>query len=277
MGAVVQCSVGGVSVGEDISAYRKGGVHAVVGTPGRVLALIRGRNISSDHLKMLILDEADEMLSAGFQEDIQEVLRWVPSSCQVGLFSATLPPETLAITEKFMRDPVKIVLNRDEVTLKGIRQYYVDVGEDRFKLDCLMDLFGRVSVSQCVIFCNSRRRADWVAGGMAKAGFPVGCMHSDLAAHERRKIMDAFIVGNIRVLISTDLLARGIDVQGVEYVVNFDMSRDFENYAHRIGRCGRFGRKGRAVNFITANERGLLRDLCEYYCTDIEPLPETDD
>jgi translation initiation factor 4A len=276
MGVVVQCSIGGFSVGKDIAAYRKG-VHAVVGTPGRILDLIRGGNLSPARLKVLILDEADQMLSAGFLDAIRDIMVELPQSCQVGLFSATLPPETLEITTKFMKEPVKIELNREEVTLKGILQYYVDVGYESNKLECLMDLFNRVSVNQCVIFCNSRRRAAILTDSMAKNGFPVACIHSDLTPAERIDIMESFTVGNVRVLIATDLIARGIDVQGVEFVVNYDMTHNYENYVHRIGRCGRFGRKGRAINLITANERGLLRDLCQFYSTNIEPLPEFDE
>lgn len=272
MGITVQCSVGGLSVGKDISAYRRG-VQVVVGTPGRVLDLIKRGNLSTIDLRVLIMDEADEMLSSGFLEAMQEIMREIPRECQVALFSATLPPETLEITERFMKDPVRIVLSKDDVNLKGILQYYVDVGEERYKLDTLVDLFKSVSVSQCIIFCNSRRKADTLTRLMTDQQFPVGCIHSELSTEERMEIMDAFGNGNTRVLIATDLIARGIDVQGVGFVVNFDMTSNFENYIHRIGRSGRFGRKGVAINFVTARERTLLRDLCEHYSIEIVPLP----
>jgi len=273
MGAVVQLSVGGLSVGKDIAAYRKG-VHVVVGTPGRVIDLIKRGNLSTEALRVLILDEADEMLSAGFRESIQEIMREIPGSCQIGLFSATLPPEALEIAELFMRNPVKIVLNRDEITLKGITQYYVDVAEERYKLDTLVDLFKSVSVSQCIIFCNSRRKADWLTIQMTERDFPVMCIHSDLSSAERIDIMEGFTRGSFRVLIATDLIARGIDVQGVEFVVNYDLTNNFENYVHRIGRGGRFGRKGMAINFVVAREKPLLKQLCDFYATSIEPLPQ---
>jgi len=273
MNLVVQCSVGGLSVGKDIAAYRKG-VHAVVGTPGRVIDLIRRGNLSTEDLKVLILDEADDMLSAGFQESMQEVIGSIPPACQVALFSATLPPAALELSQRFMKAPVRIVLARDEVNLKGIRQYFVDVGDERYKLDTLVDLFNSVSVSQCIIFCNSRRRADSLSREMDERGYPVACIHSDLTTAERQEVMDVFIRGAARVLIATDLIARGIDVQGVEFVVNYDMTTNFENYVHRIGRGGRFGRKGVAINFVTARERGLLRELCDFYSIDILPLPK---
>jgi translation initiation factor 4A len=272
MGVIVQCSIGGLSVGKDIAAYRKG-VHAVVGTPGRVMDLIRRGNFSTEMLKVLVVDEADEMLQAGFQENIKDLLHEIPSSCQIALFSATLPPETLEVTSRFMKDPVRITLDREHVVLDGIAQYYVDVGEEAFKLATLEDLFSSFSVSQCIIFCNSRHKADNLTRNMKERDFPVACIHSDMSSDERREVMDAFIVGNSRVLIATDLLARGIDVQGVEFVVNYDLTRNFENYIHRIGRGGRFGRKGVAINFVTAQERMLLRQLCQYYKHDIPPLP----
>jgi len=273
MGAIVQCSIGGMSVGKDISAYRKG-VHGVVGTPGRILDLLRRGNLSTDSLKVLVIDEADEMLSSGFLEAMQDILREVPSDCQIALFSATLPPETLELSNRFMRDPIRIVLNRDEVNLKGIKQYYVDVGDERYKIDTLVDLFKSVSVSQCIIFCNSRRKADTLTKLMSEREFPVVCIHSDLSHSERMEIMESFIRGSFRVLIATDLIARGIDVQGVEFVLNYDMTTDYENYVHRIGRGGRFGRKGVAINFVTARDRPLLRQLCEHYSIEIEPLPQ---
>lgn len=272
MGMIVQCCIGGISMGKDIEALKKG-VHGVVGTPGRVLDLIRRGYLNTDELKVLVLDEADEMLSAGFEEAMREVMRSIPKQCQVALFSATLPPETLELSNHFMKDPVRFVLNRDEVNLKGIKQYYVDVGDERYKLDTLVDLFSSVSVSQCIIFCNSRRKADTLTHQMAERDFPVVCIHSDLSSVERMKIMDEFTRGTFRVLIATDLIARGIDVQGVEFVINYDMTTDFENYIHRVGRGGRFGRNGVAINFMTARERSLLRQLCDHYSITIEPLP----
>jgi translation initiation factor 4A len=273
MDVSVQCFIGGLSVGKDIAALRKG-AHVVVGTPGRIMDLIKRGYLSTAALKVLILDEADEMLSAGFLEAVQDILREIPTSCQIGLFSATLPPETLAITENFMKDPVRLVLNRDQLTLQGILQYFVDVGEEAYKFDTIVDLFDSVSVSQCIIFCNSRRKADWLTTRMAERDFPVACIHSDLSSVERTDIMEAFTRGSVRVLIATDLIARGIDVQGVGFVVNYDMTRNFENYIHRIGRGGRFGRKGVAINFVTAQEGSLLRQLCAFYNTAIEPLPQ---
>jgi len=273
MGASVHVSIGGSSVQKDISTLGKA-VHVQVGTPGRIMDLIRRRILRTDDLKILILDEADEMLAAGgFLEAVQEILREIPSACQIGLFSATLPPETLEVTEHFMKNPVRLVLNKEVLTLEGIAQYYIDVQRDEWKLDTLVDLFDSVSVAQCIIFCNSRRKADWLSQKMTEKDFSISCIHSDMPPAERTDTMEAFIRGNSRVLIATDLIARGIDVQGVGFVVNFDMTRDFSNYIHRIGRGGRFGRKGVAINFVTSEEGHLLRELCAYYNTAIVELP----
>jgi len=272
MGATAHVVTGGTSVGRDISILRKG-VHVVVGTPGRLLDLIGRGSLNLDALKILILDEADEMLSAGFLDAIRDILNSVPTNCQIGLFSATMPPETLDLTEKFMKSPLRLVMNKDQLSLPGIDQYYINVEREEWKFDTIVDLFDSVSVSQCVIFCNTRKKAMWLRDKLAAKDFPVDCMHSELPQAERADIMAKFAQGNIRVLIATDLLARGIDVQGVGFVVNFDLTRNFENHLHRIGRGGRFGRRGVAINFVTSEERYLLRDLCAYYSTTIEELP----
>lgn len=273
MGATVHVAIGGTSVGKDIATLRRG-VHAVVGTPGRVMDLIRRGCFDVDSMKILILDEADEMLSEGFLDAIKEILTTIPPSCQIGLFSATLPPETLSITEKFMKNPLRLVMNKEQLTLQGIKQYYVDVNREEYKLDTIVDLFDSVSVSQCIIFCNLRKKAIWLTQRLAEKDFPVDCIHSDLTASERMGVMEKFARGAIRVLIATDLIARGIDVQGVEFVVNYDMTRNFENHIHRIGRGGRFGRKGVAINFVTAEDKHLLNQLCAFYSCAIEELPQ---
>jgi len=268
---VVHAAIGGKSLGNDAAILRRG-AHVVVGTPGRVKDLIMRGMLVLDHLKMIILDEADEMLSQGFQEVVREIFNEMPSTTQVGLFSATLPPEVLEMTEKFMKTPIHIVLKKEDVTLSGIRQYFVNVDKDDFKLDTLVDLYDRLSVSQSVVFVNTRRRVDMLARELDKRDFTVSCIHSDLSSEERTKVMDDFRVGRSRILIATDLVARGIDVGGVGFVVNYDLTRNFENYIHRIGRSGRFGRKGLAINFVTRSEFGLLRDLQAFYSTEIPEL-----
>jgi len=271
LNVVVHAAVGGTAVGKDAAILRRG-VHVLVGTPGRVKDLIMRGLLVLDHLKLVVLDEADEMLSQGFQEVVKDIFNEMPSTTQVGLFSATLPPEILDLTEKFMKDPIKIMLKKDLLSLEGIRQYFVNVDRDNFKLDTLIDLYDRLSVSQSVVFVNTRRRVDMLATELDKRDFTVSCIHSDLSSEDRSKVMEDFREGRSRILIATDLVARGIDVGGVGFVVNYDLTRNFENYIHRIGRSGRFGRKGLAINFVTRSEFGLLNELQAFYSTEIQEL-----
>ena len=220
-----------------------------------------------------MLDEADEMLGAGFKDQIYDIFRFMPKEAQVALFSATLGEEALEITEKFMRDPVRVLVKREELTLEGIRQFYVMCDKEDFKLDTLVDLYETVSISQCVIFANTRRKVEWIAEQMNAQDFAISAMHSDLDQREREAVMREFRSGATRVLIATDVLARGIDVQQVSMVVNFDLPREHANYIHRIGRGGRFGRKGVAINFLVgADERAMREIEAEYGCK-VEELP----
>jgi len=271
MDVVVHSAVGGTAVGRDAAILKKG-AHVIVGTPGRVKDLIMRGLLILDDLKLAILDEADEMLSQGFQEIVQEIFKEMPSTTQIGLFSATFPLEVLDLTERFMKDPIRIVLKKDDVALEGIRQYYIYLDKDEFKLDTLIDLYERLSVSQSVVFVNTRRRVEMLAKELDRRDFTVSCIHSEMSTSERGTVMDDFRIGRSRILIATDLVARGIDVGGVGFVVNYDITRNFENYIHRIGRSGRFGRKGLAINFVTRNEVGLLKELQAFYSTEIAEL-----
>merc|ERR1712106_146899 len=192
---------------------------------------------------------------------------------QVCLFSATMPPEILDMTTKFMRDTVRILVKKDELTLEGIRQFYVAIEKEDWKLDTLCDLYETLTITQAIIYCNLRRKVDYLAHEMAKRDFTVSTMHADLTQEERELIMREFRSGSSRVLISTDLLARGIDVQQVSLVINYDLPKDRENYIHRIGRGGRFGRKGVAINFLTADDVRTLREIEQFYNTQIEEMP----
>ncbi|GME69346.1 hypothetical protein B5S31_g5283 [[Candida] boidinii] len=270
----VQCHacVGGKSVGEDTKALTKG-QNIVSGTPGRVLDVIKRRNLSTRGIKMLVLDEADELLSKGFQEQIYEIYRYLPPGTQVVVVSATLPKDVLAMTKKFMNDPIKILVKRDEITLEGIRQFFVQVEKEDWKFDTLCDLYDSLTITQAVIFCNTKKKVDWLTENLRKANFTVVAMHGDMKQDERDKIMNEFRLGNSRVLISTDVWARGIDVQQVSLVINYDLPFDRENYVHRIGRSGRFGRKGVAINFVTNEDIQQLHDIEQYYSIQIDEMP----
>merc|ERR1712235_136825 len=264
--------IGGTNVGEDIRKLDFG-QHVVVGTPGRTFDMIRRRNLRTRNIKLLILDEADEMLNKGFKEQIYDVYRYLPPATQVCLISATLPHEILDMTDKFMTDPIRILVKRDELTLKGIKQFFVAVEREEWKFDTLCDLYETLTVTQAVIFCNTKRKVDWLTDKMREANFTVSAMHGDMPQKERDAIMKEFRSGQSRVLITTDVWARGIDVQQVSLVINYDLPNNRELYIHRIGRSGRFGRKGVAINFVKNDDIRILRDIEQYYSTQIDEMP----
>ncbi|RUS12659.1 P-loop containing nucleoside triphosphate hydrolase protein, partial [Jimgerdemannia flammicorona] len=210
--------IGGTNVREDIKKLESG-THVVVGTPGRVYDMINRRALKTDHIKMFVLDEADEMLSRGFKEQIYDVFQLLPPNTQVVLLSATMPPDVLEVTTKFMRDPIRILVKRDELTLEGIKQFYIAVEKEDWKLDTLCDLYETVTITQAVIFCNTRRKVDWLTDKLHAREFTVSAMHGDMDQAQRDVIMKEFRSGSSRVLITTDLLARGIDVQQVSLVI----------------------------------------------------------
>jgi translation initiation factor 4A len=272
MNLKIHACVGGTAVRDDIRTLQEG-VHIVVGTPGRVYDMINRRALSLASVKLFVLDEADEMLSRGFKEQIYDVFKFLPEHVQVTIFSATMPLDVLDVTQKFMRDPIRILVKKDELTLEGIKQFYIAIDREEWKLDTLCDLYSTLTITQAIIYCNTRRRVDWLTEQMQKKDFTVSSMHGDLDQRERDIIMREFRSGSSRVLITTDLLARGIDVQQVSLVINYDLPTNRENYIHRIGRSGRFGRKGVSINFIVKNDVRYMKDIEEFYNTQIEEMP----
>merc|ERR1711967_19385 len=268
----VHCCIGGKRVSDDIRAL-EAGVHIVSGTPGRTFHMIQQRHFSTRHIKMLVLDEADEMLNRGFKEQVYDIYRYLPPASQVVLISATLPNEILEMTHKFMNEPFRVLVKRDELTLEGIKQFFVAVEREQWKFDTLCDLYDTLTITQAVIFCNTKRKVDWLTEKMRKNNFTVSSMHGDMPQKEREAIMAEFRGGTTRVLITTDVWARGIDVQQVSLVINYDLPNNRENYIHRIGRSGRFGRKGVAINFVTSEDVRILRDIELYYSTQIDEMP----
>jgi len=270
----VRCHVciGGTSVRDDIDKLREG-QHLVVGTPGRVFDMISKRHLRVDDLITFVLDEADEMLSRGFKDQIYDIFKTLPPNVQVCLFSATMPPDILELTTKFMRESIRILVKKDELTLEGIRQFYVAIEKEEWKLDTLCDLYETLTITQAIIYCNTRRKVDFLADQLSKRDFTISTMHAELDQKERDLVMREFRSGSSRVLISTDLLARGIDVQQVSLVINYDLPQNMENYLHRIGRSGRFGRKGVAINFVTNNDVRAMKEIERFYHTQIEEMP----
>merc|ERR1712048_705398 len=270
----IQCHacIGGTNIGEDIRKLDYG-QHIVSGTPGRVFDMIKRRNLRTRSIKLFILDESDEMLNKGFKEQIYDVYRFLPPATQVVLVSATLPHEILEMTQKFMTDPIRILVKRDELTLEGIKQFFVAVEREEWKFDTLCDLYDTLTITQAVIFCNTRKKVDWLTAKMREANFTVSAIHGDMPQQERDAITNEFRNGDSRVLIATDVFGRGIDIAQVSLVINYDLPNSRELYIHRIGRSGRFGRKGVAINFVKDDDIRILRDIEQYYSTQIDEMP----
>ncbi|KAG8868623.1 RNA helicase, partial [Tulasnella sp. 332] len=266
----VQCHacIGGTSIGED-KRKLDDGVHVVSGTPGRVFDMIRRNNLRTMNIKILILDEVDEMLNKGFREQIYDIYRYIPLATQVVFLSSTFPHNVLEMTTEFMTDPIKILVKPDELTLEDIKQFFVAVEKEEWKYDTLTDLFETLTITQAVIFCNTRHKVDFLTEKMRAAEFDVLSMHGDMEQKKHDAVMAEFRRGSDRVLITTDAWARGIDVQQVSLVINYDLPQNRENYIHRIGRCERFGRKGVAINFVTVEDMKILRNIEQYYNTQI--------
>jgi len=264
--------IGGTQVRENMKSL-EGGVHVVVGTPGRVLDMLKKSILKLTHLKCFILDEADEMLSKGFLENMKDVISFIPAECRILLFSATMPKEIVAVTNNFMSAPAKILVKNEELTLKGIKQYYVTLKKE-WKMETLMNLYKGLDIAQAIIYCNNKKTVDLISEEMKKKNHMVGCIHGEMNMEDRSKVMKEFRAGTTRVLISTDLTARGIDVYQVSVVINYDLPIQKEIYIHRIGRSGRFGKKGNAINFLLPEEKDQLDAIMKYYDTSCEALPE---
>jgi translation initiation factor 4A len=272
-GIRIKTLVGGSSIDDDAEEMRKNPPHIVVGCPGRIYDMIRRRHINANKLKLVILDEADEMLSSGFKEQVYNVFKYLNKNVQIALFSATLPNNIFQITNKFMSNPVKICVKAESLTLEGIKQYFIGVNDDREKYLTIKDLYQHISVSQCIIYANSVKRVIDLYEAMKEDSFPVCCLHSSMDKFEREKVFKDFRSGLSRVLISSNVTSRGIDIQQVAIVINFDVPKDIHNYLHRIGRSGRWGRKGTAINFITRRDVPKIKEIEQYYNTQIEELP----
>ena len=265
--------MGGTDLKENFRLLDEG-LQYIVGTPGRVFDMLKRYAIVTDKIKTFVLDEADEMLSRGFKEQVYEIFQYIPKEGQICLFSATMPELALELTNKFMSDPIRILIDKENLTLEGIKQYYLGVEQESWKLATLYDLYEQLSISQSIIFVNSKRKADFLKVQLEENDYTAECIHGDLTQKDRNEIMDGFRNGNSRILITTDIIARGIDVQSVSIVINYDIPRYREVYIHRIGRSGRFGRKGIAINFVTEREYNTLKDIQDFYQTEIIPLPE---
>ena len=268
-----QVLVGGTSVEQSIRQLRSDCPHLVVGTVGRLGDMIKRRALSVRNVKLLIIDEADEMMSYGFRSDVCDIISRLPEDRQLVVFSATMSIEVMDNLGEMMKDPIKISVKKEALTLEGISQYYIALDNDQHKYFTLKDLYSSISVSHCIIYCNSVNRVRDLTNSMVNDGFPVCCIHSDMDKGMRQEAITSFRKGINRVLISSDITARGIDIQQVSLVINFDITNSVHTYLHRIGRSGRWGRKGIGINFITRRDVDKLRRIEQHYSTQINELP----
>jgi len=266
--------IGGTNVRDEINSTRRHPPTVAVGCPGRILDLLQKGAFMNQDIHTIIIDEADEMLSQGFQEQVRNIFEILREDVQALIFSATLSREVLDITRKFMKDPVRILMEPEKLTLEGIAQYYANVRSDDDKYDLLQQICSKMAINQCIIYCNSVNRVKQLHECMTRDGFSVVCIHRQLSKFDRENAFKQFKTSACRFLISSDITARGIDVQQVNVVINFDLTKDVNTYLHRIGRSGRWGRKGTAINFLTYYDLRTKQDLENYYRIQINPLPQ---
>ena len=265
--------VGGTSVHECREGLDKQ-PHIIIGSPGRVLDMIQKNFLYTNNIKTLIFDEADEILSYGFKETIYNIVKSVPKTCQISLFSATVPAELLELSSSFMNNPEKLLVDKEALTLEGITQFHINIRISDWKYDVLKDLYDTINIAQCIIYINSKNKLMEIHERLIADNFPVSCIHGELSSVERKEVMKQFRSGHTRLLLSTDLLSRGIDVQQLSLVINFDLPKSKEVYIHRIGRSGRYGRKGVAINLVTDRDMQHMRDIESFYDTKIVEMPQ---
>jgi translation initiation factor 4A len=273
MNIMIHVATGGSPLRDDLAALRNG-CQVLIGTPGRIYDLIERKAIQTPAVRTIVIDEADQMLEHNFQQQISEILCvGFPEDTRIALFSATMPASVVEFSEKLLHNPVRILVSADQVTLEGIKQYKCVLDKEEYKFEALCDIYKHFTINQAIIYCNQRKKAEWLAAKMKDAGFLLECIHGEMEAGERKKCMEDFRGGLVRVLISTDLLARGIDVQQVSVVINYDLPVQKENYIHRIGRSGRYGRKGVAINLLTNGDLKYMGDIESFYSTKVMDLP----
>lgn len=260
----IKTLIGGTSVTNDIEEL-KVPPHIIIGTPGRIYDMIKRRKINMLSIKLFILDEADEMLSKGFKEQIHTIFQYFNETIQVAIFSATFPNEVIELTNKFMNEPIKITIKRESLTLDGIHQSFIATINDQEKLNWLITIYKQYSGGQSIVFVNDINRVTALHNEMKSNGFSVGCMHSSLTKQERESVLQSFVNGNENILISSNIIARGIDIHQVNLVINFDIPNSVHTYLHRIGRSGRWGRKGTAINFVSERDIENMRRIEDHY------------
>jgi translation initiation factor 4A len=265
--------IGKTNIRDSISELQRD-PQIIVATPGRLFDMINKRHVFTDNIKTLVLDEADEMLSIGFMDILQDIIKCMPKTSQICLFSATMPKEIIDLTDNFMNSPEKLLINRDELTLEGIKQFYIELNQYNWKFDVLYDIYETINITQSIIYVNSKNILNNLYDRLSRDKFPVSYIHGDMQSSDRERNLNDFKNGVTRIMLSTDLLSRGIDIQQLSLVINFDLPKSKETYIHRIGRSGRYGRKGTAINFITGEDKEHMKQIENFYNTKIDEMPQ---
>ena len=274
---IAKC-IGGTDVSKNRTDLKTSSV--VVGTLGRICHMISEKKINIHKLKFIVLDEADEILSDGISEKLQNIFEKAPSGIQVVLISATMSINVFNASKKFTHEPIKILLKNNEVVVNLISQFYLDVETEDLKFDTLLDLYNLVSTSQAIIFCNTIRKVEWLEQNLKQNNFAITVIHSNMSQPERDSVVKNFRDGKTRLLLTTDLLSRGIDIPQVNMVINYDLPVNKETYIHRIGRCGRFDKKGVAITMVRMNDMTdakTFNRMKHFYKMDIKELPDNID
>lgn len=248
--------------------------HILVGTPGRIADYISLGAFEPKKLKLFVMDEADALLKEDFIEQVKTIITSLDANTQIAIFSATYPREILDIAGAIMNEPKQILLKREDLTLELIKQYKINTKFEQYKFDTLVDLYKNLLIGQCIIFVNSVSSADELTSRLETSGFSVSKIHGSMDTLQRTEVLRDFRLGLIRVLIATDILSRGIDVEQIGIVINYDMPRDKAQYVHRIGRSGRFGKLGVAINFVTDKDYRTINDIERFYRVQIREMPD---
>ena len=271
---IVKC-IGGTDVQQNKTDLRSATL--IIGTLGRINHMINDKKINGHRLKFIVFDEADELLSDGITDKLQVLFDKIPSGVQVILISATMSMEVFNASKQFMHDPIKILLKNNEVIVDLISQFYLDVETEELKFDTLLDLYNLVSTSQAIIFCNTIRKVEWLEQNLKENNFPITVIHSNMTQAERDNVVKEFRDGKTRLLLTTDLLSRGIDIPQVNMVINYDLPPNKETYVHRIGRCGRFDKTGVAITMVKmtdAMDVKTFNKMKHFYKMNIKELPD---
>lgn len=264
-------------IGGDNNNYYLEKTNVIIGTIGRINHIFQNKRNKINNCNLMIIDEADNMFIDGISEDISKLFDRLPEGCQKVLISATLSKNIFNLENTLLNDPIKILLKKSEIAVDLISQFYIDTEVEEYKLGVLMDLYSIMSTTQVIIFCNTIRKVSWLTEKLSEENFTITAIHGKMSQQERNDIVKEFRDGKTRLLLTTDLLARGIDIPQVNLVINYDLPVSKETYIHRIGRCGRFGKKGVSITMVKMEDQNdvkLLNKMKNHYQLNINEIPE---